>query len=146
MQKLYSTIYKSVVRAASDLVEQIETTMPGLGIRYWSWEDRSDEDKLPRVPLLGVNGFAFDENRGLWIIRFGITLSTVDDANLLLEADLIDMIREIFGEDKKIALRDPDDGEIISELVSVDCKVMPMGQTQLRNYRSLGIEMRRTAA
>lgn len=144
MQKLFSTIYKSVVRATTDLVEKIGSTVPGIEIRYWAWEDRSDEDQLPRQTLLGVNGFAFDENRGLWIIRFGITLSTVDDANLLLEADLIDMIRDVFGEDQKIGLRDPDTGEIFNELVSVDCKVMPMGQTQLRNYRSIGVEMRRT--
>jgi hypothetical protein len=141
MRKLYSTLYKSVVRATHDLVKDIEATTP---IRYWDWENRDDEDKLPRETLLGVNGFNLHENLGLWIIRFGITLSTVDDANLLLEADIIDMIHERFGEKQKIFLRDPDDGSVISELVSVDFEVMPMGQTQVRNYRAIGVELRRT--
>lgn len=146
MQKLYSTVYKSVVRATTDLIEQITSTIPGITIRYWAWEDRMDEDKMPRETLLGVNGFSLDENRGLWVIRFGITLSTVDDANLLLEADLIDLIMEVFGEDRKIALLDPEDASVLNELVSVDCRVLPMGQTQMRNYRSIGVEMRRTGA
>lgn len=144
MEKLYSTLYKSVVRAVGDLIKDIQSTMPDQAIEYWSWENRADEDQLPRVPLLGVNGFNLHENLGLWIVRFGITLSTVDDANLLLEADLIDMIHDRFGEHKKISLRDPIDASVISELVSVNFEVLPMGQTQVRNYRSVGIEVRRT--
>jgi hypothetical protein len=143
-RKLYSTIYKSVVRAANDLIKDIQATTGDQQIRYWSWENRVDEDKMPRVPLLGVNGFSFDENRGLWLIRFGITISTIDDANLLEEADLIDIVHNHFGEDKKIALRDPESGEITNELISVHFEVLPMGQTQVRNYRALGIELRRT--
>lgn len=142
MAKLYSTIYKSVVRSVNDLIKDIQATTPDL--RYWTWESRLDEDQLPRVPLIGVNGFAFEENRGLWRIQFGITVSSIDDANLLEEADLIDKIHERFGENQKISLRDPDDASIMNELVSVDFQVAPMGQTQMRNYRTIGIEVLRT--
>lgn len=144
MAKLYSTVYKSVVRSVNDLVEAVQATNPNQPVRYWSWEDRMDEDQMPREMLIGVNGFSFHENLGLWLIRFGITLSTVDDANLLVEADIIDMIHDRFGEKKKIALREPELGEEISELVSVNWEVLPMGQTQVRNYRSIGVELRRT--
>lgn len=144
MRKLYSTLYKSVVRATTDLIKDIQATTGDQGLRYWSWESRMDEDKMPREPLLGVNGFSFDENQGLWLIRFGLTISTVDDANLLEEADILDMIHERFGEGKKILLRNPEDGSVMNELVCVAFEVLPMGQTQVRNYRSVGIEVLRT--
>lgn len=144
MKKLYSTVYKSTVRAVNDLVKEIQSTMPDQTVRYWAWENRDDEDKLPREMLVGINGFGFDENLGLWIIRTGLTLSTIDDANLLVEADVIDLIFEKFGEKQKIALLNPDDGTQTSELVSVHCEVLPMIQTESRNYRSIGIELRRT--
>lgn len=144
MAKLYSTVYKSVLRAVGDLVKDIQSTMPDHPSRYWAWESRDDEDKMPREMLIGVNGFALDENLGQWLIRFGISISTVDDANLLTEAEIIDMIHDLFGEKKKIGLRDPENGSVESELVSVHWEVMPMVQTQLRNYRSIGIELRRT--
>jgi hypothetical protein len=144
MSKLYSTVYKSVVRAVNDLVKDIQSTMPDQRARYWTWESRDDEDKLPRDMLVGVNGFAFDENLGQWLIRFGISISTVDDANLLTEAEIIDMTHDLFGEKKKIALLDPDDASVTNELVSVHWEVLPMVQTQLRNYRSIGVELRRT--
>jgi hypothetical protein len=144
MRKLYSTLYKSVVRATNDLVKDIKSTTGDQTLRYWAWEDRVDEDKMPRVPLMGVNGFTLDENNGLWIVRFGVTISSIDDANLLEEADMIDAIHDVFGEKKTFPLRDPDTGDIVNDLVSVKFEVFPMGQTQVRNYRSVGIEIRRT--
>lgn len=145
MQKLYSTLYKSCVRAVDDLVKDIRITMPDQDtLEYWTWEARLDEDQLPRVPLLGVNGFAFDENNGLWRVHCGLTISTVDDANLLIEADMIDMIHDRFGEGQKITLLDPDDASTINELLVAHFEVLPMGQTQMRNYRSIGLELLRT--
>lgn len=144
MRKLYSTLYKSVLRATNDMIKDIQSTTGDQTITYWSWENRADEDQMPRDPLIGLNGFQFEENGGLWIIRFGVTLSTVDDANLLLEADMIDVVHEWFGEKKTIKLRDPENGDYINDLVSVDFEVSPMGQTQLRNYRTISVEVRRT--
>lgn len=142
--KVYSTLYKSVVRSIGDLIKDIVDAGGEKGLRYWSWENRIDEDQMPRVPLVGLNGFSWDENGGQWIVRFGITISTVDDANLLEEADMIDTIHQRFGEGKKISLRNPDSGEIENELKCVHFEVLPMGQTQVRNYRSVGIEILRT--
>ena len=144
MSKTYSTLYKSAVRAVNDLIKDIRTTTGDQSVRYWSWENRTDEDKMPREPLIGINGFAWDENSGLWLVRFGITISTVDDANLLDEADMIDMIHERFGQGKTFLMRDPTSGTPINELVVTAFEVMPMGQTQLRNYRSVHLEVKRT--
>lgn len=144
MSKIYSTLYKSTVRAVNDLIKDIRATVGDQSIRYWSWENRVDEDKMPREPLIGINGFTFDENGGLWLVRFGITISSVDDANLMLEAEMIDLIHERFGQGKKFDQLDPESGEVDNELVVTSFEVLPMGQTQIRNYRSIGIEVKRT--
>lgn len=108
-------------------------TLGDPSVRYWSWEDRMDEDKMPREPLVGINGFTFDENSGMWLVRFGITISTVDDANLMVEAEVIDLAHERFGVKTKFFMRHPDTGEILNELVVTSFKVMPMRQIQMRN-------------
>lgn len=146
MSKLYSTIKQSVVRAIVEMIEEIEATAPTLNPKYQSWENRLDEDKLPRQLLIGLNGYSWEENGGLWTIRFGITISTVDDANLINEDEVIDIIHEHFGEKKKVALVALVDEvvEEFNELVSVDFQVLPMTPTQMRNYRTIGIELKRT--
>jgi len=144
MSQVYSTAYKSVLRAVGDVVKDIQSTRTDLAIRYWAWEDRVDEEKLPAETLIGVNGFSFQENLGQWVVRFGITISTFDDANLLIEAELIDSLHDAFGEKMKISVFDPNTAEIINELASVHFEVMPMGQSQYRNYRTIGIEALRT--
>lgn len=143
--KLYSTLYKSVLRAAGDLVKDIQNSVDPEAL-YWDWENRNDEDKMPRQTLVGVNGFHFHENRGLWLINFGLTLSTIDDDNLMREAEIIDMVHSRFGEHQKISMLDPGDGTVISELVSTDFETMPMPPTQLRNYRTIGVELKRTSS
>lgn len=143
MNRPYSTCYKSVVRAVNDTIKDIQIAT-GHQLKYWDWENRMDEDKMPRETLFGVNGFSWEENGGLWLIRFGITLSMVDDDNLIGEAEIIDIIHERFGEKQKIKLRDPDNGDETNELVSVAFEVLPMGPTQVRNYRSIGVEVLRT--
>jgi len=144
MSKLYSTIYKSVVRAVGDMIEEIRITTGDQDIQYWGFESRADENKWPAETLIGVDGFSFNENQGLWEIRFGLTISTYEDANLLREADVIDIVHSTLGEGQKILLRDPDSGDTLSELCTSAFHVMPMGQTQLRNYRTIGVELYRT--
>lgn len=144
MQNPYSLTYRSTVRAVSDLVKDVKNTLANQSeAKYRDWENRGDEDQLDRVTLIGVNGFTFDENEGQWIIRFGVTLSTVDDENLMDEADIIDIAHKHFGFQKKVALRD-ETGAQISELLSVNFQVQPMEQTQMRNYRTIGVELLKT--
>lgn len=144
MSRLMSTIYKSLVRSVNDLIKEIQTTTGSSDIGYWSWEARGDEDKLPARTLIGLDGYNFDENKGLWIIRMGITLSSYSDANLLDEADMLDVVHDLFGYEKKVKLRNPDTGAEFSELYVTAFQIMPMGQSELRNYRSVGVELLRT--
>lgn len=143
MSRLVSTIYKSLLRSVSDLIKEVNDTT-AVDAEYRAWEARDDEDKLPQKTLIGLNGYNFDENAGLWIIRFGITISSLNDANLMNEADILDIIHEQYGFQKKVNLRDPETGNIISELYVAMFHIMPMTQSELRNYRTVGIEVLRT--
>lgn len=143
MSKLISTIYKSLVRAVSDAIKEVEATT-GIQAEYWSWESRSDENDMPTKTLLGLDGYTFDENNGLWTVRCGITLSTYNDRNLMDEAEILDVLHELFGMKKKVTLRKPGSGDPFSELGIVEFRVMPMGQSELRNYRMVALELLRT--
>lgn len=145
MAKVLSTIYKSTLRAINELVKDVRDTTGDHDIRYWAWEARADEDKLPHVTLIGLEGYHFQENAGLWVLRFGVTISTYNDANLLNEAEILDVVHEHFGFQKKMPIRNPDTGEIENELYCSDFEVSPMGQSELRNYRTISVEFLRTA-
>lgn len=145
MNKTLSGIYKSLVRSTVDMIAEIKTITGNQNIQYHDWDSRADENKLPEKTLIGVEGFMFDENRGLWITRFSLALSSHRDANLLNEIEILDIIFERFGEGQKVNLLNPDTGVLISELVSSAFSVSPMAQSPFRNYRTISIEMLRTA-
>src|SRR3546814_14423460 len=98
-------IYKSLVRHVTDMMDNLNDTGE-YGIAYHSWETRGEEDKLPKSTLIGVDGFNFHENGGLWVIRFSVTLSSYQDINLFSAFEILDGISEWFGEKKKVPLRD----------------------------------------
>lgn len=138
-----SRIYKSLVRHVSDLIDELNS-IGGYGIEYRVWETRGEEDKLPTATLMGVDGFNFEENGGLWLIRFSISLSSYQDTLLLKEFEILDGIYDWFGEKKKVPLRDMETGDEDSLLVSTGFEIAPMAQTMLRNYRTISVELKRT--
>lgn len=144
MSRIISSVYKSLLRAVNDLVEELQQATGDMDIRYWAWEGRLDEEKMPTTTLVGLDGYNFDENKGLWIIRAAITLSSYDDANLHEESEMLDLIHERFGYHQKVSLRLPDSGDVFSELFVTEFQVMPMGQSELRNYRTCAFELLRT--
>jgi hypothetical protein len=141
---MISSIYKSLVRSTNDIVEEIKATTGHQALQYWSWENRQDEDKLPKETLIGVDGFAFSENQGLWVVRYSIALSSFQDAHLLREMEIIDIIHAHTGEGQKIKLLDPVTGQEISEMVTSAWDMAPMAQSEIRNYRAISIELLRT--
>lgn len=138
-------IYKSVIRHIVDLIGEISSTTGNHEISYHDWESRADENTLPKETLIGLEGFTFNENKGLWVTRFGIALSSYQDTNLLNEIEMLGIIHDSTGEGKKIKLLDPIEGEELSEMVVAAWDLAPMGQSQLRNYRTISIELLRTA-
>lgn len=142
---LISPIYKSVIRSVTDLIEEINTIgMVDPDIQYHNWEERSNEENLPTTTLIGTDGFSFDENDGLWIVRYSLAVSSYRDTNLLNEIDLLDFIHQKMGKGKKVKLREMVAGDEVNELMVSEFKVMPMGQSELRNYRTIGLELTRT--
>ena len=141
---IISRIYKSLVRHVSDMIEELNAS-GAFGITYHVWEARGEEDKLPKNILVGVDGFNFHENSGLWIVRFSISLSSYQDTLLLREAEILDGIHAWFGEKQRVPLRDPETGDEDNQLVVTDFEIAPMAQTMLRNYRTVSIELKRTA-
>lgn len=138
-------IYKSVIRATTDLIEAANAAhLYPQPISYHNWEERTPETSLPQSTLIGVDGFSFDENGGFWVIRYALAVSSYRDTNLLTEIDLIGIIQDHFGEGCKVDLLRLSDGAVASELVVSAFKMQPMAQSEQRNYRTIGIELLRT--
>lgn len=130
----------------SDTVEALNSDGRFGLVSYHNFEERAKENEMPQHTLLGTDGFSFDENGGLWLIRFALAVSTFRDYNLLNEVDLVEFLHERFGEEKKIDLRDPTTGSVYSQLRVSQFRVMPMGQSEYRNYRVIGLELQRTSS
>lgn len=138
-------VYKSIIRSVTDAIEEINAMDLVDGeVVYHNFEERSNEDNLPPNTILGTDGFAFDENDGLWIIRYAIALSSFGDTNLLNEIKIIDYLQQRFGKGRKIPLLEMVAGETVSELVVSEFRTTPMGQSEMRNYRTILLEINRT--
>lgn len=136
-------IYKSIIRNTMDLISQIGNTTGNQDIAFHSWDARVEEDKLPRQTLLGPEGFNFEENGGLWVIRYGLTLSTWQDVNLLDEIEIVGLIHDATGEKTKVPLLSEVDGSEVGELICSAWVLAPGVQTSLRNYKSISVELLR---
>lgn len=137
-------VYKSIIRRVTDLIDELNDTDRFGLITYHNWEERGQEKTLPKNTLIGTDGFAFDENEGLWLIRFSLAVSSYRDMNLLNEIELLDEINRRMGEGETIDLLEMENGEVQNQLVVTTFEVMPMGQSEIRNYRTIGIELKRT--
>ena len=137
-------VYKSIIRAVTDEIEALNTSGQFGEIQYHNWESRGDEDKLPSHTLIGLDGFGFNPNGGLWLIRAALAVSSFRDFNLLHEIEIIDALERRFSAGEKVALLDMQTAETVNELVITDFDMLPMAQSQLRNYRTIGLELKRT--
>lgn len=141
---IVAPVYKSIVRWIGDTVEELEETGGFPPMQYQDWESRGDENKLPMTTLVGMDGFSFDENDGLWIVRFAVAVSSFRDAGLLNEIELISALHRRMGQGSKVPLREMELGEQINELLVSDWELAPMAQSSLRNYRTIGMTVLRT--
>jgi hypothetical protein len=138
-----SNIYKSLIKHVLDTIELTKGISPEL--EYFAWDSSDDTAELPAKDLIGLAGWTFSENRGLWEIHCGITLSTLNDENLFREIELIDVIHDMWGEECPVPLRD-DDGNEIAQLVVKEFDLLTAGKSEKRNYRPIGLTLRRTSA
>lgn len=137
-------VYKSIIRRVVDLIDELNDTGRFSLITYHNWEERGQEKTLPQNTLIGTDGFAFDENEGMWLIRFSLAVSSYRDMNLLNEIELLDEIQRRFGEGETVDLLEMENGEVQNQLLVTAFELMPMGQSEIRNYRTIGMELKRT--
>lgn len=126
------------------MIEAINATGLYAPVSYHNWEERGPEKQLPAITLIGLDGFSFEENEGLWQIRYALAISSYHDANLLKEIELVGDIHDRFAEGQKVSLLNLTTAEVENELVVSAFKAYPMSQSELRNYRTIGIELLRT--
>jgi hypothetical protein len=138
------SLYKSLVRKVQEVITEINTAGISTNLQYYSWDSRGEEQELPDTDLLGLAGWAFRENGGLWEVRAGLTLSTMNDQHLFREIEMIDIIHANWGEGSQIPMVDKDTGQEFTVMVVVDFDMMPAGNSEKRNYRPIGIELLRT--
>lgn len=141
---IIAPVYKSVMRRITDVIEELNTLGRFPPIDYHNFESRGEEDKLPQLILIGLDGFAFNPNQGLWTIRTALAISTLRDFNLHTEIEMIDELERRLGEGEKVPLLNMETGDMENELVVSAFEVLPMGQSEIRNYRVLGMELLRT--
>lgn len=140
-----SNIYKSIVKHLVDTIAEAVGEDISDDLAYYPWDSHGDEAELPPSDLIGLAGWSFQENKGLWEIHCGITISTLNDENLFREVALVDAIHDRFGEECSIPMRD-DTGAEYTQLVVKEFEMLPAGQSEKRNYRPIGLTLRRTSS
>jgi len=138
------SLYKSVIRRTQDTISEIKLRGISEDLEYYAWDSRGEVQEMPATDLLGVAGWTFKENGGLWEVRVGLTLSTINDENLLREIQMLDVIHNFWGEQVQVPMLDKITGEEFTVMVVVDFDVMPAGNSEKRNYRPIGLELLRT--
>jgi len=137
------SLYKSLVKKAQQTIVEIKNAGHSTDLQYYSWDSRGEKQELPTTDLLGLAGWAFRENGGLWEVRAGLTLSTINDQHLFREIKMVDVIHNHWGEGKLIPMFNKNNQEFTVMMVS-DFDMMPAGNSEKRNYRPIGVELLRT--
>ena len=135
------TIYKSILRFASDTITDLRSTTSATGLEYFAFDSRLEESELPRNDLIGISGWTFSDDGGGFIsIAFGLTVSTISDTNLMRESEIVSRLYEIAGVGDTIPVLNPTTGEQFNELVITDFDIAPPGMSEIRNYRMVKFE------
>lgn len=142
---IISSIRKSLIAYIHDYADKVALQL-GVPVEYHQWEQRGEEDKLPKKTLIGLDNFQFDENEGLWVVRFAVSISSYQDFNLSREDIILDLAHEWFGWQRKVPMLDLTTGQEKAEMYIAAFEIAPMIQTQLRNYRVVSVEMLRATA
>lgn len=140
------SLYKSLIRKVQDTIDVIKAQGISENLTYYSWDSRGEVAEAEHADLIGLAGWSFRENGGLWEVRSGLTLSTYNDINLFREIRILNVIHDLWGEGCKVPMVDKDTGEEFTEMVVSDFDMLPGGAgAERRNYRPIGIELLRTS-
>ena len=138
------SLYKSIIAKVQQTIVEIKAQNISTNLEYYSWDSRGEVQELPAKDVSGLSWWSFRENGGLWEVRSGLVISTLNDENLLREIKMLNVIHDMWGEGQKVPLLNRVTGVQFSELVVSDFDIMPSGNSEKRNYRPIGIELLRT--
>jgi hypothetical protein len=138
------SLYKSLIRSVMDVVDDCHQLGIAPGLQYYAWDSRAEVSTPPSVDLIGLAGWTFRENHGLWIVHAGITISTFNDENLFREIKIIDALHNRWGDQLDIPMLDKDTGEEYTHLKVVEFEIMPLTNAEKRNFRPIGMQLVRT--
>lgn len=138
-------LYKSLLRHVHDIMDEAKALGLSSTLDYYAWDSRGDVSETENRDLIGLAGWSFKENGGRWLVHAGVVLSTYNDENLFREIAILNFIHDKLGEQSKIPMRDKETGDKVDELYVAEFEIMPAGQSELRNYRTVALELLRTA-
>lgn len=139
------SLYKSLVRHVQNTIKVVKLQSISPSLEYYAWDSRGEVQETATSDLIGIAGWSFKENGGLWEIRSGLTLSTYNDVNLFREVKILNVIHDMWGEQCKVPMVDKVTGVEFTQLVVVDFDMLPGGgSAEQRNYRPIGIDLLRT--
>lgn len=141
------SLYKSLVRHVQTTIKEVKAQGISTTLEYYAWDSRGEVQEATKGDLIGLAGWSFKENGGLWEVRSGLTLSTYNDINLFREVKILNVVHDLWGEQASIPMVDKDTGEEFTQLVVVDFDMLPGGgSAEQRNYRPIGIDLLRTGS
>lgn len=143
------SIYISLIAQVQEMISEIISGRISGDLNYHSWDSLGDITELPENDLMGLVDWTYAENAGLSTVDFGILISTLNDENLFKMVDILDIIRNrcVDSENHKYKtwrILD-ENGEEYTQFVVTDFEVMPAGKSELRNTRTVGISLMKTA-
>lgn len=140
------SLYKSLVRHVQDTIAAVKAAGVSPDLTYYAWDSRGEVAEVEHNDLIGLAGWSFHENGGLWEVRSGLTVSTYNDVNLFREMKIMNIVHDMWGEGCKVAMLDKSTGVEFTQLVVSDFDMLPGGAgAEQRNYRPIGIELLRTS-
>jgi hypothetical protein len=143
-----NSIYISLIARIQEIISEALSDGISTNLQYHSWDSLGDITELPETDLMGLVDWTYAENVGLSTVNFGILISTINDENLFKMVQMLDLIHnacvEKPGKYKTWRILDQN-GEEITQFVVTDFEVMPAGKSELRNTRTVGIELMKTA-
>lgn len=141
------SLYKSLIRHVQATITAVKAEGISTNLAYYAWDSRGEVSEADHTDLIGLAGWSFKENGGLWEVRSGLTLSTYNDVNLFREIKIMNVIHNFWGEGAKVPMVDKDTGVEFTQMVVSDFDMLPGGGgAEQRNYRPVGIELLRTSS
>ena len=130
---MYETTRKSLIRFVTDQIAAIQTAGISPSLSYVDFDAHGDLTTLPPNDVVGLHAFTIHDEDQLQHTIFGITVSTYNDPNLLIQNKVINWFYNKLRVRNHIPLLDPSSGSAIGEIImGVGASTMPVERSDTR--------------